>query len=106
MFVGDDGQRGAWAASASFEGIASGLRISESCCVATTLCRFEEHPMPTECGAESFDFGTVEGRCVEAAFDGGLVTSDAGALLLGATDRPIRMMDRFGSTNTRAPRRK
>jgi hypothetical protein len=48
----------------------------------------------------------VEGRCVEAAFDGGLVTSDAGALLLGATDRAIRMMDRFGSTNTRAPRRK
>ena len=53
--------------------------------------------MPTECNAESFDFGTVEGRCVEAAFDGGLVTSDAGALLLGATDRAIRMMDRFAS---------
>jgi hypothetical protein len=32
---------------------------------------------------------------VEAAFDAGLVTSDAGALLLGATDRAIRMMDRF-----------
>ena len=27
--------------------------------------------------------------------DGGLVTSDAGGLLLGATDRAIRMMDRF-----------
>jgi hypothetical protein len=53
--------------------------------------------MPTECSAQSFDFGTVEGRCVEAAFDGGLVTSDAGALLLGATDRAIRMMDRFAS---------
>ena len=51
--------------------------------------------MPTECSAQSFDFGTVEGRRVEAAFDGGLVTSDAGALLLGATDRAIRMMDRF-----------
>src|SRR5258707_10640069 len=51
--------------------------------------------MPTECSAESFDFGTVEGRRVEAAFDAGLVTSDAGALLLGATDRAIRMMDRF-----------
>src|SRR6201994_4775185 len=50
--------------------------------------------MPTECITESFDFGTVEGRHVEAAFDGGLVTSDAGALLLGATDRAIRMMDR------------
>src|SRR5258707_13915624 len=53
--------------------------------------------MPTECSAESFDFGTVEGRCVEAAFDAGLVTSDAGALLLGATDRAIGMMDRFGA---------
>jgi DDE family transposase len=50
--------------------------------------------MPAECSVESFDFGTVEGRHVEAAFDGGLVTSDAGALLLGATDRAIRMMDR------------
>ena len=51
--------------------------------------------MPTECSAESFDFGSVEGRRVEAAFDAGLVTSDAGALLLGATDRAIRMIDRF-----------
>jgi hypothetical protein len=37
----------------------------------------------------------VEGRTVEAAFDAGLVTSEAGALLLGATDRAIGMMDRF-----------
>jgi hypothetical protein len=42
--------------------------------------------MPTECGAEGFHFGIVEGRSVEAAFDAGLVTSDAGALLLRATD--------------------
>jgi hypothetical protein len=32
---------------------------------------------------------------VEAAFDAGLVTSDAGALLLGATDRAIGLMERF-----------
>ncbi len=51
--------------------------------------------MPTECSAQSPDFGAVEGRRVEAAFDAGSVTSDAGALLLGATDRAIRMMDRF-----------
>jgi hypothetical protein len=51
--------------------------------------------MPTECNAELFDFGTVEGRAVEAAFDAGLVTSDAGALLLGATDRAIGLMERF-----------
>jgi hypothetical protein len=53
--------------------------------------------MPTECSAEVFDFGSVEGRSVEAAFDAGLVTSDAGALLLGATDRAIDLMDRFAS---------
>jgi hypothetical protein len=53
--------------------------------------------MPTECSAEQFDFGTVEGRSVEDAFDGGLVTSDAGALLLGATDRAIGMIRRFAA---------
>ena len=53
--------------------------------------------MPTECSAEAFDFGTVGGRTVEAAFDAGLVTSDAGALLLGTTDRAINLMDRFAS---------
>jgi Transposase DDE domain group 1 len=51
--------------------------------------------MPTECSAECFDFGTVEGRAVEAAFDAGLVTSDAGALLLKATDQAIGLMGRF-----------
>ena len=51
--------------------------------------------MPTECSAERFDFGIVEGRAVEAAFDAGLVTSDAGALLLGATDRAIDLVGRF-----------
>src|SRR5437773_11291517 len=51
--------------------------------------------MPTECSAERFDFGIVEGRAVEAAFDAGLVTSDAGALLLGAADRAIDLVGRF-----------
>jgi hypothetical protein len=37
----------------------------------------------------------VEGRRVEAAFDAGLATSDAGALLLGATDKAIGLIDRF-----------
>ena len=53
--------------------------------------------MPTECSAELFDFGVVEGRAVEAAFDGGAMTSDAGALLLGATDRAIGLVDRFAA---------
>jgi len=53
--------------------------------------------MPTECSAERFDFGMVEGRAVEAAFDAGLVTSDAGALLLRTTDRAIGMIERFAA---------
>src|SRR5215472_5245932 len=51
--------------------------------------------MPTECTPDFFGFEPVEGREVVAAFDAGAVTSDAGALLLGATDRAIKMMDRF-----------
>jgi hypothetical protein len=37
----------------------------------------------------------VESRSVVAAFDGGAVTSDAGSLLLGATDRAIGLVDRI-----------
>jgi hypothetical protein len=44
-----------------------------------------------------FGFEPVEGRRVEAAFDGGAMSSDAGALLLGRTDRAIRLLDRFAS---------
>jgi Transposase DDE domain group 1 len=53
--------------------------------------------MSTECSPNLFGFAPVEGRKVEAAFEAGAIPSDAGALLLGATDRAIRMMDRFAS---------
>jgi hypothetical protein len=53
--------------------------------------------MPTECSPDFFGFEPVAGREVIAAFDAGAVTSDAGALLLGATDRAIKMMDRFAA---------
>jgi hypothetical protein len=53
--------------------------------------------MPTECSADLFGFAPVEGREVLAGFDGGPITSDAGALLLGATDRAIRLMQRFAA---------
>ena len=53
--------------------------------------------MPTECSADLFGFEPVEGRAVVAAFDAGTITSDAGALLLGATDHAIKMTDRFAS---------
>jgi hypothetical protein len=51
--------------------------------------------MPTECSPTLFEFEPVERRQVVAGFDGGEVTSDAGALLLGRTDRAIRLIDRF-----------
>ena len=53
--------------------------------------------MPTECNPTLFEFVPVEGRQVMAAFDGGTITSDAGALLLGETDRAIRPTDRLAS---------
>src|SRR5262245_12027851 len=51
--------------------------------------------MATECRQDSFDFGTVEGRTVVGAFDGGVISSDGGALLLGATEQAIALVDRF-----------
>jgi hypothetical protein len=51
--------------------------------------------MPTECNAELFEFAAVERRSVVAGFDGGAITSDAGALLLKATDGAIGLLERF-----------
>ena len=61
--------------------------------------------MQTECSADLFGFARVESRAVVAAFDGGKMTSDAGALLLGATDQAIRLVDRFAEcfADSRAP---
>ena len=53
--------------------------------------------MPTQCSADALLFAPVEGRSVVADFDGGAITSDAGALLLGATDRSIRLVERFAA---------
>jgi hypothetical protein len=53
--------------------------------------------MPTECNPELFEFAPVEGRRVVGGFDGGRLTSDSGALLLGAADRAIGLVDRFAA---------
>jgi hypothetical protein len=53
--------------------------------------------MPTQCSRDLFGYEVVEGRQVVAAFDGGAVTSDAGGLLLGATDRAIGLIERFAA---------
>ena len=56
--------------------------------------------MPTQCSRDLFGYEVVEGRRVVAAFDGGNTTSDAGGLLLGATDRAIGLVGRFAACFT------
>jgi Transposase DDE domain group 1 len=51
--------------------------------------------MQTECIPDLFGFEPVGRRRVEASFDGGRMTSDGGALLLGRTARAIGLIDRF-----------
>jgi Transposase DDE domain group 1 len=58
--------------------------------------------MQTECSAERFDFAAVEKRAVVGGFDGGTITSDAGALLLGLTDRAIGLVERFAACSVDA----
>jgi Transposase DDE domain group 1 len=53
--------------------------------------------MQTACNPTSFEFPSVEGRRVVAGFDGRAITSDGGALLLGKTDRAIRLTERFAA---------
>ena len=56
--------------------------------------------MQTQCNAEQLEFSCVERRRVVAAFDGGTVSSDAGALLLARTDAAIGLIDRLASVSS------
>src|SRR3974377_890996 len=53
--------------------------------------------MPTQCSPKLFEFKAVERRSVVAGFDGGNITSNAGALLLGRVDRGLGLVRRFAS---------
>src|SRR5512133_379960 len=53
--------------------------------------------MQTECISGQLEFEGFDGRRVVVAFDGGAVTSDAGALLLRETDRAIRLIERVAA---------
>jgi hypothetical protein len=53
--------------------------------------------MPAECNARRFDFGRVDRRIIEAGFDGGAITSNAGALLLGQLDHGLGLIRRFAA---------
>ena len=54
-------------------------------------------PMQTECTPKLFEFEAVERRPVVAGFDGGNITSNAGALLLGQVDQSVGLVRRFAA---------
>ena len=60
--------------------------------------------MPTDCIPALFEFPPIEGHDVVASFDGGAILRMPGALLLGQTDRAIRLTERFAAcfSGTRA----
>jgi hypothetical protein len=53
--------------------------------------------MPTECISDQYEFEGFDGRRVVAAFDGGSITTNAGALLLRHTDKAIDLFGRIAS---------
>ena len=53
--------------------------------------------MPTDCIPDSLEFEAFDGRRVVAAFDGGAISSDAGALLLRHCGRAIGLFRRMAS---------
>jgi len=60
----------------------------------------------TPCRRESFRFSSASCRRVEADFDGGYLTSDAGGLLLREVDRRLTLVDQLAGclANRRDPR--
>jgi hypothetical protein len=62
--------------------------------------------MPADCSPKLFGFEEVERKAVVAGFDGGAITSNAGALLLGQVDRGLGLVRRFAEcfTDRRDPR--
>jgi hypothetical protein len=53
--------------------------------------------MRTQCISDQLEFEGLAGRRVGAVFDGGAITSDAGALLLREADRAIGLSDRVAA---------
>ena len=54
-------------------------------------------PATTECSQSSFSFGKHFRRQVSARFDGGVISSDGGALLLREVDRRIKLLPRLAA---------
>ena len=53
--------------------------------------------MQTDCNSDRLSFESFDGRQIVAAFDGGAITSNAGALLLRHTDKAIDLFDRVAA---------
>jgi Transposase DDE domain group 1 len=53
--------------------------------------------MPAQCSPDRFYFEAVSGRQVEACFDGGVVTSDAGGLLVGLVWKALALPKRLAA---------
>src|SRR5688500_1329562 len=51
----------------------------------------------TECTQRAFRFAGPGRREIVAAFEGGTISSDGGALLLGEVERRTRMLQRFAA---------
>jgi len=66
----------------------------------------EGAPMQTDRSPKLFAFEAVERKSVVAGFDGGALTSNAGALLLGCLDKGLGLIRRFAGcfTDRRDPR--
>ena len=56
--------------------------------------------MRTECTTESFRFQRIGKREVASAFDGGVLTSDGGGLLLREIEARCRVIQQFSSCFT------
>ena len=56
--------------------------------------------MQTECNTDRFGFQPLEKRDVRGMFDGGAITSDAGALLLREVEAKMRIIERFAGCFT------
>ena len=53
--------------------------------------------MQAHCISEQLEFEGFDGRKVIAAFDGGAITTNAGAVLLRHTDKAIGLFDRLAA---------
>src|SRR5215471_576092 len=64
-------------------------------CSTSVTPPIEDSPVPTQCTTPRFDFQDLGPRHVVAAFDGGAVTSDGGALLLREVEHRFRFLEQF-----------